>query len=269
MDSRQAEGSTLAYQVWGLDSLPPIVFLHGFLGSGADFGPIAQGLSRSFYCVSLDLPGHGRSLRLPIESYSISGAAQGVIETLDRLGIDQTYLYGYSMGGRLGLYLAVHYPDRFPKVMLESASPGLPTASERHDRRMQDYALADRIEADFAAFLAAWYQQPLFTSLTQHDQFAAMLDRRRQNHPQEIATSLRQMGTGMQPSLWDHLPEIRNPLALVVGEFDPKFIAINQAMAKACPQATLQVIPQAGHNAHLENPIAIVQAIRDFFGTQG
>lgn len=62
------------------------------------------------------------------------------------------------------------------------------------------------------------------------------------------------MGSGAQPSLWAELPSLQAPTLLVVGGLDDKFRRINAAMQDAIPDAWLEIIGDAGHNAHLEKP---------------
>lgn len=244
---------------------PTLVFLHGFLGSHRDFIHLAIELNQSklnpYNCLLLDLPGHGESLGLPDRTYTLQGAAEAILDTLDHLKIDRPILYGYSMGGRLALYLALRWPDRFSSAFLESTSPGLATSAERSDRREQDKRLAQSIQADFPEFLNKWYQADLFKSLKTHPVFPQLLDRRHQNNPKELARSLVNMGTGSQPSLWSELPQAKIPLHLIVGTSDPKFCAINQKMQHLCPTAQLHEIPNVGHNLHIEAPDAIVKII--------
>ncbi|HSH03608.1 MAG TPA: alpha/beta fold hydrolase, partial [Anaerolineae bacterium] len=61
-------------------------------------------------------------------------AATDIINLLDQLNLPQINLLGYSMGGRLALYLAIHYPHRINTLILESSSPGLPTPTEQTAR---------------------------------------------------------------------------------------------------------------------------------------
>lgn len=161
------------------------------------------------------------------------------------------------MGGRLALYLAVHYPSAIESLILESASPGLETHTERLDRQHSDEQLASQIEENgIPAFVAEWERLPLFA--TQARLLQPILDRqhtnRLQNNPQGLANSLRGMGTGVQPSLWMHLPTISKPVLLITGELDTKFIAIAQRMNQQIPDVTLVTVPDAGHTTHLEQP---------------
>jgi 2-succinyl-6-hydroxy-2,4-cyclohexadiene-1-carboxylate synthase len=252
----------LHYQPHGSPDRPPLILLHGFLGDCHDFDEVVAQLD-SFYCLSLDLPGHGQTLPLP--DCGMENTALAIVEWLHDRQIPQTHLVGYSMGGRLALYLAIHFPQHFPKVLLESASPGLATEAERQARTQADYGWADRLEANFPQFLTDWYDQPLFHSLKAHPNFAQMQKRRHHNNPAGLAQSLRQMGTGQQPSLWHRLATHRHPLLWVVGERDRKFVTLNQSLQQVCPTAQLVIIPEAGHNVHLEQPQRFADCVRQFF----
>ncbi|MCT7954825.1 2-succinyl-6-hydroxy-2,4-cyclohexadiene-1-carboxylate synthase [Laspinema palackyanum] len=246
---------------------PCILFLHGFMGRGDNFWEIIETLSDKFCCVTVDLPGHGKTRILGgNECYQMSHTAQGLIELLNELGIGWCYLLGYSMGGRLALYLTLHFPERFEKVILESASPGLSSAEGRSQRRHRDEILAQQLETeDFYSFLSQWYQQPLFDSVRHHPNFDRLFQNRLQNQPKTLATSLRQMGSGSQPSLWELLPSHPVPLLLLVGEWDSKFQEINHQITQVCPVAQLEIIPNSGHTIHWENPSAYLKSVINFF----
>ncbi len=147
----------LNYAVSGTPDLPAVLFLHGFMGSGADWKSVIATLEGRFRCVAVDLPGHGASVGLPPEAYAFENAARLVLDMLDELEIDKTTFVGYSMGGRLALYLALRYPERCSGLFLESASPGLRSERERAERRAADEEKASRLESeDFDKFLHDW-----------------------------------------------------------------------------------------------------------------
>jgi 2-succinyl-6-hydroxy-2,4-cyclohexadiene-1-carboxylate synthase len=89
----------LSYTVSGAPHRPAILFLHGFMGSGADWAGTISALDERFYCVAPDLPGHGRFLGLTSQVYTNKGAAKMLRELLDGLEISRAALAGYSMGG--------------------------------------------------------------------------------------------------------------------------------------------------------------------------
>lgn len=193
--------------------------------------------------------------------------ARALIDLLDFLKIDKCFLVGYSMGGRLALYMALEFPDRFEKTILESASPGLKAQEERSRRLHSDWQLARELEtSDFKDFLLKWYKQPLFKSLQNTPNFDKILERRLQNNPSELAKSLRYLGTGNQPCLWEKLSQNKIPLLLLVGEWDKKFRAINAEMEAICQVAELEIIPNSGHNIHIENTNEYLANLVRFFG---
>lgn len=243
-----------------------LLLLHGFMGNGNDFQDCIPQLCHSFRCLSVDLPGHGKTQVLGDESYyTISKMATLLIGLLNSLSLSKVYLFGYSMGGRLAFYLMLHYPQYFQKVIIESASPGLRTSVERSKRLQTDFKRAKQLEnQEFKQFLINWYNQPLFYTLKQHSKFNLVFNRRLQNNPKELAKSLRNMGTGSQPSLWDKLAGHNIPLLLIVGEWDQKFVQINQEILSLSHNAKLDIIPQCGHNIHIENTNEWLKKVLDF-----
>jgi len=181
-------------------------------------------------------------------------------------------LVGYSMGGRLALAYAVRNPGRVRRLVLESASPGLATEEARATRRDADDALALRLERDgMAAFVDHWESLPLFASqraLPEEVRTRRRAERLR-NHPASLAASLRCLGTGNMPSYWGSLPRLGVPVLVLVGGLDRKFTDVGGRMADALPDATLAVVPDAGHTVHLERPEAWLEAVVPFLSQRG
>nr|WP_287517774.1 2-succinyl-6-hydroxy-2,4-cyclohexadiene-1-carboxylate synthase [Okeania sp. SIO2C2] len=256
----------LNYYLTGKTNNPVILLLHGFMGSSNDFVDFIPQLCEYFCCLTVDLPGHGKTMVTGSdEYYDMEHTAIALIHLLDELKIDKCYLFGYSMGGRLALYMAINFPTRFSKLILESASPGLKTEMERSLRCKSDLRLADKLEnSNFQEFLSNWYNQALFKSLRQHHNFEKVIERRLENNPLELAKSLRNLGTGNQPSLWDKLLNHQIPTLLMVGESDDKFKAINLKIVELCQVANLKIIPESGHNIHWENPREWIENVINF-----
>ena len=252
------------YYSAGCTAHPPILFLHGFMGNCYEFDGVIATLSQQFYCVAVDLPGHGNSAVISDVNYSMKRTAEGLIRFLDALQIRQCCLVGYSMGGRLALYLTLHFPQYFLKVALESASPGLKTQAEQQQRKQRDLERASQLEEDFSAFLENWYSQPLFAEIKAHPTFNTVFARRLQNNPFTLAKSLQYLGTGCQPSLWQALNQNTVPGLLIVGERDQKFVRINTEMAAQCRFFSLEIIDRCGHTIHLENPDRFTQKLLSF-----
>lgn len=245
---------------------PAILFLHGFMGSSRDWENATAALGERFFCVAPDLPGHGASVGLPPESYTFESVARAVLGVLDELGIERATLVGYSMGGRLALYLALYHPERCAGLLLESASPGLQDVVERWARHAADEERASRLESDdFEDFVGDWYRQPLFASLVRDEErLKRTISARLKNDPAELARSLRGMGSGSQRSLWGELNGLRVPALAVAGELDEKFVEITHRMANLCAGMRVAVIPGAGHNVHVEALPEYRRLLNDF-----
>jgi len=262
----------------GDKSNPPVLFLHGFLGSAQDWCGVTPFISKDYWCISVDLLGHGKTVvNGSEETYRMENCANGLVHFLDSLGIGKCNIVAYSMGGRLALYMAINFPDRFDRVILESTSPGLKTKQERQDRRAHDNILAERLETgSLKQFLKEWYDQPLFAMLKQEQRrFVQLLANRMNNNKSGsatgpatgLATSLRMMGAGAQPSLWRQLHEIQACLLLIVGEKDDKFKRIAAEMAPKCPRASICIVQGAGHNVHWQKPEEYARTVKGFLSS--
>ncbi len=247
---------------------PPLVLLHGFTGSAAGWAEHAAAFAARHTTVAVDLLGHGRSDAPDDPSrYGIGHAAEDVLGVLDALGIGRASLLGYSMGGRVAIALAIVAPERLDALVLESASPGIRDASSRRERTATDAALAAAIEQDgVGAFVDRWERLPLFASQAALPEQARreLRARRLQNNPAGLANSLRGLGQGAQPDMREHLPAVRAATLLIAGALDPAYCALGEEMRAMIPRARLEIVPDAGHAVHLEQPERFCSLVLDF-----
>ena len=239
---------------------PRIVLVHGFSQTRDCWGPLATDLARDHEVVRIDAPGHGRS------SEFHAGLRTGARLIADQGG-RATYL-GYSMGARFALHVAVANPELVERLVLIGGTGGIDDPDARAERKRNDEAMAARLEREgLDRFLDAWLAQPLFAGLTEEMQF---LDARRENTVDGLAESLRQAGTGSQDPLWSRLQVLDMPVLVVAGADDAKF-AGEGARLQECigANATLELIADAGHAAHLEQPDAFVTVLRQWLAVHG
>ncbi len=251
---------------------PSLLLLHGFTGSVRTWDDLRGDLSGAARVIAVDLIGHGRS-EAPAEwsRYTLDHAAADLRALLDRLAVDSVDLLGYSMGGRLALQFAISFPERLRTLVLESASPGIEDAADRARRVQSDEALAERIERDgVAAFVEDWERQPLL-ALSPHvaeevraRQHAQRLD----NSPLGLANSLRGMGAGQQRPLWSRLAELTLSTSLIAGERDARYVDVAQRMQSRLPNATLDIVSDAGHTVHIDQPRRFGELVRKCIGNK-
>lgn len=246
---------------------PAVLLLHGFTGSAASWEPFLEAW-QGFTLVAPDLLGHGAS-DCPADPgrYSMERCVEDLLDLLDRLSVGRVAVVGYSMGGRTALHLALRAPERLWALILESASPGIEDPTERAARRESDEALAATIERDgVEAFAARWESLPLFASQAQLPSAVRdeLRSQRLHNSAQGLANSLRGMGAAAQEPLWDRLREVQVPALLIAGALDAKYCALARRMAQGLPRARVEIVPDAGHAVHLEQPEAFARAVRAF-----
>ena len=95
---------------------PPLLLLHGLVGSGRFWGAEYDVLARNYRLVVPDLLGFGQSDR-PDHGYGRDDHADAVIEGLDALGITEPAIVGaHSLGTVIALRLAARHPQRVARI---------------------------------------------------------------------------------------------------------------------------------------------------------
>ena len=92
-----------------------ILLLHGALGSAESLNPLKEVLEKDFEVFTYTFKGHGGS-EIPSEDFTISNFANEVLDFIDENSLDKVVIFGYSMGGYVGLYLAKYFPDKVEKL---------------------------------------------------------------------------------------------------------------------------------------------------------
>lgn len=218
--------------------MPPIVFLHGFLGSALDWEMVIR--SRLLSAIAIDLPGHGKNS----EEFDL-------FAHLKQLG--PLHLVGYSMGGRLALKYKCENPHLVLSTTLISTHLGLKTEEEKGLRFVSDLSLAEEIRnTSIDEFLRRWYDQPLFRTLLLKMDICSM--RRNQNR-EALANILLKYSLGFQP---DYSFLVDDKTTLIVGEHDPKYQALYQNYHPT-------LISNSGHAIHLEEPDQLGMVLQEKF----
>jgi pimeloyl-ACP methyl ester carboxylesterase len=204
--------------------------------------------------IAPDLRGHGETPPTQ-SSFSIDDMADDVVETLDTLAIssEPIVLAGLSMGGYVALSLVLRRPERVRGLILLDTRAGADTPEAAQVR-----------EANARAVLETGDTRPLVDAMVPRLFWPDGLERNRERvaatravmertSPRGVAGALAAMAS--RPDRRSDLARIRVPTLVVVGEFDaitPPAEAMT--MADAINDARLEVIPEAGHMAPLENP---------------
>ncbi len=268
---------------------PPVLFLHGFSGSGLSWAGLA-GLGSRVRAIVLDLPGHGGTgwqadgppspgatgasdgdagVAVPADDRprtSVERTADDLASIVRRLGAERVDVVGYSMGARIALRLAVAHPETVRSLVLEAPSAGIADPAARAERAAADAERARiAVTEGIEAFAARWEAEPILAG--EASLAGAARDRqariRRANTALGLAASLVYGGQGAMEPLHDRLATILAPTLVVAGADDPAR-ARAEEVAAAIPGARLAVVPGAGHAPHLERPDRFHALVLDF-----
>lgn len=231
-----------------------VALLHGFTQTRRCWNGLDGLLAQSHQVVRVDLPGHGEADPL---ARPLPDAAARLAEE-----VGPAIWVGYSMGGRHALQVAVDHPEVVEGLVTVGATAGIEDEAGRAERRRLDAERAAELIIDGVdEFLDRWLQLPLFAGLTPE---AAQRDERRVNSVEGLASSLVLAGTGAQLPLWDRLADVTVPAAFAVGEHDHRFAELTARLDAAWGgPSRIQVVPGAGHAAHLHDPAAAAVIIED------
>lgn len=233
-----------------------VVLLHGFTQNHRCLGPLATELARRHRVVAPDLPGHGsESDRGGLDC---PAAASHLARTAGR-----GHWFGYSLGGRLALHVALQHPEAVQSLVLLGATAGIEDDREREERRAVDRERAESLlELGVEEFARRWLELPLFDDLPPEGRF---IGERSSNTAEGLAASLLNAGTGSMAPLWERLDEIGVPVLVLAGDRDQAFSLLGRRLAECIgPNARFESVPGAGHAAHLVAPAATTSAVRSF-----
>lgn len=251
---------------------PSLLLLHGLLGTADAWGAATQRLSRQSTVYAPDALGIGGSERVPHMDVSLAATAGRLIELMDAKRIDRADVVGTSHGGAVALMLAALYPDRVRSLILHA--PANPFSD-----------VADPLIRFYRTGLGRWfagrlpYLPPSMQSLALGRMYGDA-SRIQNGSLERYIASLRIPGTiDYLLSILDRweldmaeleaaLPGVRRvPVLLLWGDHDRAVsMRSGERLMEYFENASMIVIPGAGHLPHEEVPVAFSGVINSFLG---
>ncbi|WP_410587907.1 alpha/beta fold hydrolase [Amycolatopsis sp. lyj-23] len=243
----------------------PLVLLHAFPLDSRMWNAVREPLASHLRVITADQRGLGRSpLPESPREPSLEDAARDVVALLDRLDLDRVVLGGCSMGGYLAMAVLRLAPERVGGLVLidTKATPDTPEAA----RTRLD--VAARVEAEGIEGWLAEGNLPTLLSASTREQRPELVETVREiiesQPPAGVAWTALALRT--RPDSLDLLRHSEVPALVIVGEEDPITpVAAASEMAEALADATLVVLPDAGHLTPLEDPAGVVEAILSWY----
>lgn len=248
----------MLHATWHSETGTPVVFLHGLLGSQQDWQAVLDRLQNfpQIRPLTIDLPLHGASEHIVCHGFTHARELihQTILQYIDN---HPFYLVGYSLGGRLALDYTLNTNNpQLKHTILEGTNIGLATDAERQARWQNDHQWAERFRNEpIVKVLNDWYQQAVFTNLDQHKRLN-LIEKRQNNNRSAVAAMLEATSLAKQNYFLPSLSETKSNITFFIGEDDQKFRKI-----ASDNKLNHQLIPNAGHNAHYENPESFTDAL--------
>lgn len=258
---------------------PPIIVLHGILASGntyrsvlkrEDFGP-----EREIYAV--DLRNHGASPH--VQEMSYEAMVRDVRCFLEDNGIAKACILGHSMGGKVGMHLALEYPDLVSELVVvdiapvtyqqESMDKNLPTEAVYAMSKTKPHQCKSRSEIDNAlkeqGLTSDKVRQFVLTNLVPDDEKPGYYKWRVNLHA--LVDSMEAM-LSFPTIAADRV--FRGPTLFVRGEFSPYIQPdIHEStIRRYFPNASIKTIPNAGHWLIAEEPDHFTRLVNEFLSPQ-
>jgi pimeloyl-ACP methyl ester carboxylesterase len=266
--------SNFHHRIYGPPEGRKWVFLHGLMGFYNNWHKIITYLEKTECCLTYDQRGHGRSMK-PEHGYTPEDYADDLLKIIDELHWEKIILVGHSMGGRNALSFASQHSDRLTKLVIEDIAPS--------DKNPEGWRYFERllgsVPTPFKSRTEAreFFQGP-FKEINKNDKSVNMLSAYLYANVEEKPdgrVSWRFSPEGVIESAkvartadrWDLVPKIKVPTLWVRGENSgtldredfEKVLSIN-------PLIQGVEIKDAGHWVHADQPLAFVEAIKQFVG---
>jgi 3-oxoadipate enol-lactonase len=240
---------------------PPVVLLHAFPLDGTMWAPQLAGIERLGPALAPDLPGFGGQ---PPGAPDLAAYADAVVAGMDAAGFERAVVVGLSMGGYVALRLLDRHRARVAGLVLADTRAEADDDAGRARRTGQ----AARARAEGVAWLPDALVPALLGETTRHQRpevVAEVRARVARADPEGVARALEAMRD--RPDSTPLLATIDVPTLVIVGAEDALTPpATARGLAAAIPGARLEIVPEAGHLANLERPLAFDEVLFDFLG---
>lgn len=250
----EANGISIHYLRTG-GAKPPLVLLHGLMGSGACWSPLARSLEDEYDVVMPDARGHGTS-SAPLHGYSYEDHANDVIGLIRGLGLTDPFLLGHSMGGMTAAVVASRAAGVIRGVVL--ADPTF--LSPERQREVRDSDVAE--------------QHRRVLGLGERDASAQARSRHPGRSPESVelsAAARRQTRmsafdvlTPPNPEYHELVSTIDVPILLVIGDDPVVSLETATELQGLNPRVRIEQIQDAGHGVPYDQPERFGSVVRSF-----
>jgi len=259
----EVNGTELFASVQGAPGAPWVVLLNSLAADTSMWREQARALATRYRVMCMDWRGHGGSRDEPAP-YSLDMLATDVVETMQALGIDRPHLAGTSLGGMIGMIIAIEGRAPLASLTVCSALPRITPAMAQGWSEISERVQREGVnEAAVEGTISRWFTQA----------YAQANPRVVEHTRRMIAATTIDAYTGCIAAfrnldLFEELERISVPTLFLVGESDPASTPeIMRGMHERVPGSRFEVIRSAAHLPTLEQPEAVNRALLGFIAS--
>lgn len=264
MATIMTNGMEMYYQREG--SGEPLLLVHGLLFSAESWRDQVDALATNYDCIAVDLRGQHRSQATedPGE-YDLWNQAEDVHGLITALGLAPAHFVGLSMGGMIGMRLALSHPEDLRDLVLIDTSP-----RGEAPERVELYEAMRRVmerggtESVLPALPTVFFCDDFIA--TSGDRIEAWFDSLRAGDPMGFVRASRAVDE--RDDITGRLNEIGLPTLVMHGTEDAAIPMDNaRVMGDNIPGARFEVVEGAGHQSNMDHPDEVTALIRDFLAS--
>ena len=257
MPEASVGGVRLHYRQRGPRDAPALLFHHGYMSSSDTWAGVIDRLAGDYRCIALDARGCGESERTP-GGHTVEQYAADALGLAEVLGAGPVTFVGHSMGGAVGMWLALAEPERVERLVLVSSVPAAGVADDEAAATRREHTLALRSEASVERLVA---ERRATAARPRPDAALERAARRWLAASDAHVEGMARAMLGLR--LRERLPEIAQP-TLVVSAAADGLLPSNLADYQQLPNATLHVFSRVSHGVPGEVPGELAAVIADF-----
>ena len=255
------DGTDIYYESHGDESLPTLVLIRGTGADGTRWMPQVRAYESEVRCVIFDGRGVGRSQTTP-PPYTVAGMAGDTFDLMDSLGIGAAHLSGSSLGGAIGLRMAVDAPERVLSLQMHSSWLGTAGFSEFSLGLLKAHLISGGVEHYYAATMPMLLS-PGFMSRN-FEMLMGILDHMRANAASYDGL-LGQIEANLSYDMRSEAQQVTAPVLVTVGEMDVVLpVQCSEEIHEAIPNSEFHIFDGAGHLSGMESPEAFNRVTLDW-----
>ncbi len=243
-----------------------IVFAHSLLFNCRMFDDQVNALKDRYRCIAYDFRGQGQS-EVTRNGYDMDSLYEDAVAIIDQLDCAPCHFLGFSMGGMVALRIAIRRPDLLKSLILVDTS-----ADPEPSENLPKYRLLTIIARWIGPWAVAGQIMPIMFGqkfLTDPAR-ADLVEKWRGQATQNDRIGVTKAVTGVitREAVYDQIDTITIPTLIIVGEKDTATgPEKSERMHERIPNSMLITVPDAGHMTPVEEPDAVITALKDFLAT--